>query len=82
MASNGMYGEDIIACRGEILANAEPLLTKVMERGGRTQSPLALDDIRRRFERQFSRLDPRYKSLQRHQAYPVRVSSKLSDLQP
>jgi nicotinate phosphoribosyltransferase len=80
--SNGMFAEDVIARREEILApEAEPLLTMVME-GGRIIQPLpSLDDLRQRFQEELFRLPDRYKVLREPPSYPVRLSPGLLRLQ-
>lgn len=73
----GIYREDLLGCRDEAIPDAQPLLKPVMANGSRTALPEQLADVRRRVARQFSRLDPRYKSIRRHAAYRVRVSEAL-----
>jgi len=82
LASDGRYGEDIIGCREETLTGAEPLLEAFMEAGRRSRPVAVLGDIRRRFANQFRLLAPRYKTIHRHEAYPVRISTRLKGLQP
>lgn len=77
----GLYQEDIIACREEIVDNAEPLIEPVMAGGRRLIPPIALDDIRSNFARQFALLDPRYKNIHEYTAYPVHTSARLQALQ-
>jgi nicotinate phosphoribosyltransferase len=79
--ASGMYREDIIACREEKLAEAQALLEPVMTRGRKIKSSVPLADIRANFEKNFGRLDPRYKSIHRYAAFPVRVSARLDALQ-
>ena len=73
----GLYREDLLACREEAVPGAQPLLKPVMADGRRTGPPEALADARRRAARQFTRLDPRYKTIHRQEVYPVRVSDAL-----
>jgi len=78
---SGTYKEDIIGIRNEHQDGAESLLETVMVDGKRVDSQPSLEDIRTRFERIFSRLDEKYKSLSEKIVYPVRVSRKLDALQ-
>ena len=80
--SEGMFAEDVIARREELLTpEAEPLLAKVMERGGIIQPLPSLDDLRQRFQEELSRLPDRYKALREPPSYPVRLSPGLLRLQ-
>jgi len=79
--ASGMYREDIIACREEALADAQPLLELVMARGRKIKPTMTLVDIRANFEKNFVRLDQRYKNIHRHLAFPVRISARLDALQ-
>ena len=76
-----MYGEDIITCREETMANAQPLLEPVMARGQKIKPTVSLTDIRKNFEKDFARLDQRYKNIHSHEAFPVRISAKLNAMQ-
>ena len=76
-----MYREDIIACREETLADAKPLLEPVMVKGRKIKPTISLADIRKNFEKNFGCLDPRYKNIHRHDAFPVRISAKLNAMQ-
>jgi nicotinate phosphoribosyltransferase len=73
----GIYREDLLGCREEVVRDAHPLLKPVMAKGCRTAPSEALGDLRQRTARQFARLAPRYKTIRRHVAYPVRVSDAL-----
>ncbi len=80
--SKGKLRKDIIALRDENLEAGEPLLKKVM-RGGKIvkQSP-SLSRIQKIFRDEFSRLDDRFKSIERRRyEYPVVLSPKLKSLQ-
>lgn len=80
--SEGKLRRDIIALRDERLEGGEPLLKKVM-RGGKIvkQSP-SLSRIQKIFRDEFSRLDDRFKSIERRRyEYPVVLSPKLRSLQ-
>ena len=77
----GKYKEDIIGIRNERKDDAESLLETVMVDGKRVDLQPTLEDIRNRFESNFSRLDEKYKSLSEKIVYPVRISRKLGELQ-
>ncbi|MBW1699069.1 MAG: nicotinate phosphoribosyltransferase [Deltaproteobacteria bacterium] len=79
--SKGQYVEDIIGLRDEIIEDAKPLLVKVMENGTRTLPSPSLEEIRGRFEDNFSRLNPKYKDILQQHHYPVRLSARLKALQ-
>ncbi|MBL0714106.1 MAG: nicotinate phosphoribosyltransferase [Desulfosarcina sp.] len=78
---NGLYREDIIACREEIVEDAEGLLEPVMNKGRRLHPQVPLEEIRKNFQSNFARLDVCYKNIHGHQAYPVRISPRLQALQ-
>ena len=77
----GMYGEDIITCREETMANAQPLLEPVMAKGQKVKPTVSLNDIRKNFKKDFAHLDQRYKNIHGHEAFPVRISAKLNAMQ-
>lgn len=77
----GVYQEDIIGCRDETLRGAQPLLEAVMIKGGQVIATPDLKEIRKRVANQMARLAPRYKRIDRHEAYPVKISSRLEGLQ-
>ena len=79
--TDGIYHEDIIACRDETIADAEPLLEPVMINGKKVKPTVSLGDIRTNFAKNFVRLDPRYKTIQRYEAFPVHISANLKALQ-
>jgi nicotinate phosphoribosyltransferase len=79
--SKGYFIEDIIGVRDEHILESEPLLEKVMENGNVLRAPPLLEDIRKRFELNFSRLDEKYKSINDVVAYPVKLSRGLEKLQ-
>jgi nicotinate phosphoribosyltransferase len=78
---HGVFQEDILACREEKRAAGEPLLEPVMRNGQRHTPEATLADIRKRFAKQIECLDPRYKTIDSHVAYPVRLSPCLKALQ-
>jgi len=77
----GRYLEDVIGTRDESIQGAEPLLKEVMRGGKCLRSHPAIDEIRSEFEKNFSRLDERYKSLEKGPEYPVSISARLKALQ-
>lgn len=79
--SQGRYIEDVIGIRGERISEGEPLLQKVMENGKCMHPHPILEDIRKRFEMNFSGLDEKYKSLHKTAIYPVKLSGRLKRLQ-
>ncbi len=78
----GRYQKDVIGCRDETIPGTRPLLTAVMRAGRRQQPANTLEEIRRRFEAQAACLPERFKTIHRHEAYPVTVSPRLHALQP
>jgi nicotinate phosphoribosyltransferase len=77
----GYYIEDIIGVRDEHILGSEPLLEKVMENGKILHPHPALQEIRERFELNFSRLDEKYKSIHDAAVYPVKLNTRLQELQ-
>ncbi|PLX52202.1 MAG: nicotinate phosphoribosyltransferase [Desulfobacteraceae bacterium] len=78
---NGRYSEDIIGQRDEIIAEGKPLLEKVMGNGKILRSHPQLQMLQEKFKENFAALDDRYKSIQDHNAYPVKLSRRIQDLQ-
>ena len=78
---NGRYSEDIIGQRDEIIAEGKPLLEKVMGNGKILRSHPQLQMLQEKFKENFAALDDRYKSIQDHNAYPVKLSTRLENLQ-
>jgi nicotinate phosphoribosyltransferase len=78
--SSGMFAKDIIALDDEELPGGLPLLEEVMKDGRRTGPPTALEDVRMRFQEDFSDLDERFKVLKNPPRFPVNVSGKLERL--
>jgi len=78
---NGCYSEDIIGQRDEIIAEGQPLLEKVMENGRLLYPHPQLNMLQERFKENFAALDDGYKSIQDHKAYPVKLSTRLQNLQ-
>ena len=77
----GVYQEDVIGCRDETMRGAHPLLEPVMVKGRRVDTAPTLNDIRQRAAAQLAGLDPHYKSVDRYETYPVRISPRLEALQ-
>jgi len=78
---NGCYSEDIIGQRDEIIVEGKPLLEKVMENGRLLYSHPQLQVLQERFKENFAALDDGYKSIQDHKTYPVKLSTRLRNLQ-
>ena len=78
--SSGMFAKDIIALDDEELPGGLPLLEEVMKDGRRTGPPTALEDVRMRFQEDFSDLEERFKVLKNPPRFPVSVSGKLERL--
>lgn len=78
---HGVFQEDVLACREEKRAAGAPLLEPVMLSGQRHKPEATLGDIRKRFAKQFGCLDQRYKTIDTHITYPVRLSTRLKALQ-
>jgi nicotinate phosphoribosyltransferase len=79
--SRGYFVEDIMGVRDERISESEPLLEKVMENQNVLHPHPALEEIRKRFDLNFSRLDEKYKSIHDTAAYPVKLSGRLKKLQ-
>jgi nicotinate phosphoribosyltransferase len=80
--SRGKLKRDIIALRDERLEGGEPLLKRVMREGKIVKRSPSLSRIQKIFQDEFSRLDDRFKSIDRSRSeYPVVLSPKLKSLQ-
>ncbi|MBL7180724.1 MAG: nicotinate phosphoribosyltransferase [Pseudomonadota bacterium] len=79
--SKGRYLEDIIGLRDESIDDGRPLLEKVMADGKILRPHSALVSLQDGFKQNFALLDDRYKSIQDHKAYPVKLSPRLEQLQ-
>ncbi len=77
----GMYLDDVLGIRDEKIGGGQPLLKKVMEHGTSIGTYPSLKEIRNEFESNFSFLDEKYKSLYDAERYPVKISTRLLDLQ-
>jgi len=78
---NGRYSEDIIGQRDEIIAEGKPLLKKVMGNGRLLRPHPQLQMLQEKFKENFAALDDGYKSIQDHKSYPVKLSTRLQNLQ-
>ena len=77
----GMYLQDVLGIRDEIIVNGQPLLEKVMEDGKCIGTNQSIQEIRNEFKNNFSFLDEKYKSISDTEKYPVKLSRRLLDLQ-
>ena len=78
---NKRYLEDIIGQRNEVMVEGEPLLEKVMENGKLLRPHPQLQTLQETFKENFAALDDRYKSIKDHKEYPVKLSTRLENLQ-
>jgi len=78
---SGMLKEDIIGLRDDVIAEAEPLLKKVMENGRCVGSYPELLDIQARFNINFARLPEAFKSIVNKKDFPVTLSEGLERVQ-
>ena len=77
----GRYTEDIIGLRDESIEGGRPLLEKVMADGKILRPPPSLQATQAKFKESFILLNDRYKSIKDHNAYPVKLSRRLEELQ-
>ncbi|MBE9582115.1 MAG: nicotinate phosphoribosyltransferase [Proteobacteria bacterium] len=78
---DGSFFEDVIGLQDETVEDGVPLLETVMENGKCMRPHPPLQVIRDRFKMNFSSLHERHKLLQDSTPYPVRISSRLQELQ-
>jgi nicotinate phosphoribosyltransferase len=78
--SQGMYIRDIIALRGELALEGEPLLQKVMSQGRAITPFPSLERIRQQVESGLSRLDAKYRTIHDTVGYPVTLSPAMDSL--
>jgi len=78
---NGMLREDIIGLRDDVIAEAVPLLKKVMENGRCVGSYPELLDIQARFNINFASLPEAFKSILNKKDFPVSLSERLERVQ-
>jgi nicotinate phosphoribosyltransferase len=74
------YLRDVIARAEERSEGGEPLLGEVMEGGRRVTPDPTLEELRKRFRREFACLPPRHKALRSPEVYDVRISKELEQL--
>ena len=67
----------MIARADERSEDGEPLLGEVMEEGRRVTPDPSLEDLRRRFRREFACLPQQHKALRSPELYDVRISKEL-----
>ena len=75
------FFEDVIGLQDDTVDDGVPLLETVMENGKCMRPHPPLQVIRDRFKKNFSSLHERHKLLQDSTPYPVRISSRLQELQ-
>jgi nicotinate phosphoribosyltransferase len=74
---NGKMQHDMIALNGEGMGGGKPLLKTVMTGGCITGALPSLQEMRERFQDEFSRLDEKYKAIRDPEIYPVQISPEL-----
>ena len=77
----GRYTEDIIGLKDESLEGGRPLLELAMADGKILHPPPSLQATQAKFKENFTLLNDRYKSIDNHNAYPVKLSRRLEELQ-
>ncbi len=81
-SSEKLYDHDVIACRKENLGGGIPLLVPALSGGKIIYNSPPLSEIRSHFKKNFSRLQEKYKSINKEgPLYPVKISEKLRQLQ-
>ena len=78
--SQGMYIRDVIALRGELALEGEPLLQKVMSQGRAITPSPSLERIRQQVENGLSHLDARHRTIHGTVGYPVTLSPAMDSL--
>jgi nicotinate phosphoribosyltransferase len=73
----GRFVEDIISTADETIEGASPLLELVMKDGKLLMRHPSLEEIRKRFTKNFAALDEKYKALDGTHLYPVKLSARL-----
>jgi nicotinate phosphoribosyltransferase len=77
MDDKGQFIEDIIGTADETRERASPLLELVMQDGKLLKRHPSLEEIRKRFRKNFVALDQKYKALAGAHLYPVKLSASL-----
>ena len=80
--ANGHMLEDIIGLRNEKIDGTEPMLERVMKKGGRILPGRSLEQIRKDVVGQLAMLDEGYKSIRSKIVFPVTISDALRARQP
>jgi nicotinate phosphoribosyltransferase len=76
----GTYLRDVIARAEERSEGGEPLLGEVMKEGRRVTPDATLEELRKRFRREFACLRQRHKALRSPEVYDVRIGKELEQL--
>jgi nicotinate phosphoribosyltransferase len=77
----GRFEGDWLACRGEAMPDAKPLLEPAMRAGRRCQPAPDLDTLRHYLDKQLKALPPAFQALEGADHYPVRITPRLEALQ-
>ena len=78
--TRGKFARDIIAMDTEELPGGLPIMEGVMMDGERTGPSPTLEEIKQRFQEDFSALDDSFKALNNPPRYPVAISGRLERL--
>lgn len=74
----GKFHHDILSLKEEVISGGEPLLQTILEQGQSKTFLPSLEEIKRSFQEDFSRLPRRFKSIDLEVSpYPVRLSPQL-----
>lgn len=78
----GRFHHDVLSLKEEFISGGEPLLQTVLEQGQIKNCLPSLEEIRRTFQNDFSRLPEKFKSIDLEgPPYPVRLSPQLKRCQ-
>ena len=78
---NGKMKKDIISARNESFENGTPLLTQVFKNGKKCRELKKINQIKKDFQKNFTKLDNSLKSIDKDIKYPDFLSEKLKALQ-
>jgi nicotinate phosphoribosyltransferase len=78
--AGGTYLRDVVAKAEERSEGGEPLLGEVMKEGRRVAPDPTLEELRKRFRREFACLPQRHKALRSPEVYDVRIGKELEQL--
>lgn len=78
--SRGRFLEDVIGTHDETMEGHRPLLEPAMQDGKLLRKHPSLEQIRKRFRKNFEALDEKFKALEGASVYPVKLSWRLKDL--